>query len=98
MNSRLKFILLTAIFIGGFASLSLELIVMRQLSGFVGSTAITASIIIGIIMAFMSWGYYAGSIYPIRGKALRRRVVHAFYSLALLVILSASYILIDLYF
>lgn len=98
MNSRLKFILLTAIFIGGFASLSLELIVMRQLSSFVGSTAITASIIIGIIMAFMSWGYYAGSIYPIRGKALRRRVVHAFYSLALLVTFSASYILIDLYF
>ena len=98
MNSRLKFILLTAIFIGGFASLSLELIVMRQLSSFVGSTAITASIIIGSIMAFMSWGYYSGSIYPIRGKALRRRVVHAFYSLALLVTFSASYILIDLYF
>ena len=98
MNSRLKFILLIAIFIGGFASLSLELIVMRQLSSFVGSTAITASIIIGVIMAFMSWGYYAGSIYPLRGKAVRRRVVHAFYSLALLVILSASYILIDLYF
>ena len=98
MNSRLKLILLTSIFIGGFASLSLELIVMRQLSSFVGSTAVTASIIIGIIMAFMSWGYYLGSVYPVRTKALRRRVIHAFYALAILVTLSASYILIYLYF
>ena len=57
MNRRLKTVLLLAIFIGGFSSLSLELIVIRQLSSFVGATAVTASIIIGIIMAFMSWGY-----------------------------------------
>ena len=64
MNRRLKAVLL-AVFIGGFSSLSLELIVIRQLSSFVGATAVTASIIIGIIMAFMSWGYYAGSIFPL---------------------------------
>lgn len=36
MTRRLRFVLLLAIFIGGYASLSLELIVLRQLSGFVG--------------------------------------------------------------
>ena len=54
MTRRLRFVLLLAIFIGGYASLSLELIVLRQLSGFVGSTAITASVVIGIFLAFMS--------------------------------------------
>ena len=53
MTRRLKLILLAAVFIGGFASLSLELIVLRQLSSFVGATAVTASIVIGVIMAFM---------------------------------------------
>lgn len=57
MTRRLKLILLAAVFIGGFASLSLELIVLRQLSSFVGATAVTASIVIGVIMAFMSLGY-----------------------------------------
>lgn len=63
MTRRLKLILLAAVFIGGFASLSLELIVLRQLSSFVGATAVTASIVIGVIMAFMSLGYYAGSVF-----------------------------------
>lgn len=96
MTRRLKFILLAAIFIGGFASLSLELIVMRQLSSFVGATAVTASIIIGIIMAFMSAGYYAGS--ALSRQPIRKVVRNAFYALALLVVLAASYVLIDLYF
>lgn len=98
MNRRLKTVLLLAIFIGGFSSLSLELIVIRQLSSFVGATAVTASIIIGIIMAFMSWGYYAGSVFPLAEKAVRRTVVNAFYALALWVVLAASYVLIYLYF
>ena len=98
MSKKIRRILLWAIFIGGFSSLSLELIVMRQLSGFVGATAVTASIIIGVIMAFMSWGYYAGSVFPLAAKAVRRRVIKAFYFLALWAILAASYILIYLYF
>ena len=65
MTNRIKHILLAAIFIGGFSSMSLELIVMRQLSGFVGSTAVTASIIIGCFMAFMALGYYHGFYYHV---------------------------------
>ena len=40
-KAKLKYVLFGAVFAGGFASLSLELAVMRQLSGFVGSTAVT---------------------------------------------------------
>lgn len=73
MTRRLKLILLAAVFIGGFASLSLELIVLRQLSSFVGATAVTASIVIGVIMAFMSLGYYAGSVFAWRAELFGRR-------------------------
>lgn len=98
MTARLKFIILSAIFIGGFASLAAELVVMRQLSSFVGSTAVTASIIIGVIMAFMSWGYYNGSVTPIRKVNIRRTTVITFLSLGVLVIIAASFVLISLYF
>lgn len=73
MTRRLKLILLAAVFIGGFASLSLELIVLRQLSSFVGATAVTASIVIGVIMAFMSLGYYAGSVFAWRAVLFGKR-------------------------
>lgn len=98
MTRRLKLILLAAVFIGGFASLSLELIVLRQLSSFVGATAVTASIVIGVIMAFMSLGYYAGSVFCLTRGAVRQTAVASFYSLSILTVLAASYILIDLYF
>lgn len=73
MTRRLKLILLAAVFIGGFASLSLELIVLRQLSSFVGATAVTASIVIGVIMAFMSLGYYAGSVFAWHSELFGKR-------------------------
>lgn len=95
---NLKYVLFAAVFAGGFASLSLELAVMRQLSGFVGSTAVTASIIIGIILAFMSLGYYRGSVVPIRRNRIRRVLAVDFVIIALMTVLASSYLLIDLYF
>lgn len=53
MNKKIKIMMLSAIFIGGFASLATELIALRQLSTFVGSTTAITSIIIGVIMLFM---------------------------------------------
>lgn len=90
--------MLSAIFIGGFASLATELIVMRQLSSFVGSTAVTASIIIGVIMLFMSLGYYCGSTVSLSGLNLRRRIYRSFTCLAAVIILSSSFILLSGYF
>ncbi len=95
---NLKYVLFAAVFAGGFASLSLELAVMRQLSGFVGSTAVTASIIIGIILAFMSLGYYRGSVVPIRRNRIRRVLAVDFVIIAVMTVLASSYLLIDLYF
>ncbi len=95
---NLKYVLFAAVFAGGFASLSLELAVMRQLSGFVGSTAVTASIIIGIILAFMSLGYYRGSVVSIRRNRIRRVLAADFVIIALMTVLASSYLLIDLYF
>ncbi len=98
INKRAVFMLLLAIFVGGYASLSLELIVLRQLSGFVGTTTITVSIVMGAFLAFMSWGYYKGSVESVRRFSLRRQAADGFLIIALLVVLASSYILIDIYF
>lgn len=98
MTARIRIVLLLAIFIGGFASLSLELIVLRQLSGFVGSTAITTSVVIGIFLAFMSWGYWRGSELPLNCNSVRRTASADFITVALMVVLASSYILLDMYF
>lgn len=98
MTNKIKFILLAAIFIGGYASLSLELIVLRQLSGFVGSTAITTSVVIGIFLAFMSWGYFAGSNLSVSKNSIRQTVSYDFITVAIMIILASSYILMDMYF
>lgn len=97
-KAKLKYVLFGAVFAGGFASLSLELAVMRQLSGFVGSTAVTASIIIGVLLAFMSLGYYRGSTVSIRRNRIRQVLAPDFIVIALMLVLASSYILIDLYF
>lgn len=78
--------------------MSLELIAMRQLSGFVGSTAVTASIVIGCFMAFMSIGYYHGSVILLKLNSIRRDTERSFIVIALFIVLALSYILIDVYF
>ena len=90
--------LLLAVFVGGYSSLSLELIVLRQLSSFVGSTTITVSIVMGSFLAFMSWGYYKGSVESVSRFSLRNQAANDFLIIALLVVLASSYILIDVYF
>ena len=98
MNRKLKYILFAAVFAGGYCSLSLELAVMRQLSGFVGSTAVTASVIIGVILAFMSFGYWRGSVVSVRKNRLRQHLAPDFILIALMTAFASSYILIDVYF
>lgn len=98
LNEKAQKFLLLLIFIGGFVSLSLEITVLRQLAGFVGSAAIVTSIVIGVFLAFMSWGYWAGSQQKIAMFAIRRKVSAYFLGIALMIILSASYILMDIYF
>ncbi len=91
-------LLLLAIFVGGYASLSLELIVLRQLSSFVGTTTITVSIVMGVILAFLSLGYYKGSSVDLKKYSLRRVAARDFLLIALLIVLASSYLLMDIYF
>ena len=98
ISQKAVLILLLAVFIGGYSSLSLELIVLRQLSSFVGTTTITVSIVMGSFLAFMSWGYYKGSVESVVWSSLRRQAANDFLLIALLVVLASSYILIDIYF
>ena len=98
MNKKIKLLMLSAIFIGGFASLATELIALRQLSTFVGSTTAITSIIIGVIMLFMSVGYYKGSTASISQTRLRNTIYKSFIRLSWLVILSSSFVLLAAYF
>lgn len=97
VSKRTKLLLLL-IFLGGYVSLSFEIVVLRQLAGFVGSTAIITSIVIGIFLAFMSWGYYDGSERKISDYAIRRKVAKYFLLIALVIVLASSYVMVDIYF
>ena len=56
MSVQLKVMLLSVIFIMGYANLSYELIVLRQLINFIGSNTLITSIIMASIMFFLSVG------------------------------------------
>lgn len=90
--------LLIIIFLIGYISLSFELIVLRQLAGFVGSNAMIASIVIGIFLAFLSLGYYYGSQSKIYGQNIKKNTSKDFIILSLIIALASSYVLVDLYF
>lgn len=98
MNVKIRALLLVLIFLNGYVSLSMELIALRQLSSFVGNTSVTASIVIGIFLAFMSWGYYKGSIIRLAKNNLRNIMYISFVIIAVMVVLSSSYVIVDGFF
>lgn len=58
-TTSLKFIFLILL-IEGFITISLEILSIRQLLPFVGTSVIVTSLIIGIFLLFLSIGYYLG--------------------------------------
>lgn len=74
MSRKLKYWLVFLIFLNGYISLSLELVVLRQLSFWVGSSAVITSIIMGTFLGFMSLGYFAGE-----SKKLLARICDVYY-------------------
>ena len=74
--------------------MSLELLVLRQISFFVGSAAVITSIIMGTFLGFMSLGYFLGG----RVAPSRVRVGLGFLIIALFGMLAASFPLISAYF
>ncbi len=95
---KLNKLFLFLIFIGGYTSLALELVVLRNLSSFVGNTSITASIIIGTVLLFMAFGYYKGSVYQLKTKSLRKTLSSSFLWSGIWVFLSASFLILSFVF
>ena len=98
MTKKLHLWLVFLIFLNGYVSMSLELVVMRQLSFFVGSAAVITSIIMGSFMGFMSLGYFMGTRSNITPARARRRLGKSFLVIAVFAILAGSFPLVSKYF
>ena len=96
MSMKMRIWLMFLIFLNGYVSMSLELIVMRQISFFVGSAAVITSIIIGTFLGFMSFGYFMGGRYVPKNPA--RALGWNMILIALFGALAASFPLIATYF
>lgn len=98
MTKRLKFSLLSVVFLLGYTNLSFELIVLRQLINFVGSNTLITSIVMTFVLLFLSMGYYLGSVTSFKHLALRRLNLKFLKLLILAYIVACTYPLITLYF
>ena len=98
MSRKLRIWLIFLIFLNGYVSLSFELVVLRQLSFWVGSSAVITSIIMGIFLGFMSLGYFLGSSEKIRTKNIRTILSSSFIVIALFAFLASSFPLVADYF
>lgn len=98
MQKLSREILILLVFLNGYVSLSLELAVLRQLSFYVGSSAVITSIIMAIFLGFMSMGYFLGESGHIQDKKTRNILNISFLIIATLSVCAASFPLITKYF
>lgn len=98
MQKLSRHALVFLIFLNGYVSLSLELSVLRQLSFYVGSSAVITSIIMAIFLGFMSLGYFVGESQRINESKIRNILGLSFFIIALLSVVAASFPLINQYF
>ena len=98
MHKLSRTALVFLIFLNGYVSLSLELSVLRQLSFYVGSSAVITSIIMAIFLGFMSLGYFMGESQKIDDKKIRKILNFSFLIIAILSMFAASFPLITKYF
>ncbi len=98
MQKLSRGVLIFLIFLNGYVSLSLELAVLRQLSFYVGSSAVVTSIIMAIFLGFMSFGYFVGESKKISDTKIRKILNINFLIIAAMSVLAASFPLIAQYF
>lgn len=98
MSKRMRAWLLLLIFFNGYVSLSLELVVLRQLAFWVGSSAVITSIIMGAFLGFMSLGYWLGNSKRVQNHQIPSVLSASFLVIAFLTLLSASFPLVTYYF
>lgn len=98
MSKKTRAWLVLLIFLNGYVSLSLELVVLRQLAFWVGSSAVITSIIMGTFLGFMSLGYWMGNSKKIKNEQIPAGLGASFLVIALLTLFSASFPLVTYYF
>lgn len=98
MQKLSRGILVLLVFLNGYVSLSLELAILRQLSFYVGSSAVITSIIMAIFLGFMSLGYFIGESSRISDTKIRTILTASFLFIACLSVVAASFPLITTYF
>ncbi len=98
MKKLSRNILMFLIFLNGYVSLSLELSVLRQLSFYVGSSAVITSIIMAIFLGFMSFGYFVGESKKISDSKIRKILSISFLFIAALSVAAASFPFVTSYF
>ena len=98
MSKISRIMLICLIFLNGYVSLSLELSILRQLSFYVGSSAVITSIIMAIFLGFMSLGYFVGESQRVNDAKIRKILSFSFLFIAFLSVFAASFPLITQYF
>lgn len=98
MNKKSRNWLIALIFFNGFISLSLELVVLRQLSFWVGSSPVITSIIMGAFLGFMSLGYWLGNSQRVRIKYIPKFLSASFLFISALALFAASFPFVTTYF
>ncbi len=98
MSKKVRAWLVALIFFNGFISLSLELVILRQLSFWVGSSPVITSIIMGAFLGFMSLGYWLGNSPRVRIKFIPKILCASFLFIAALALFAASFPFVTTYF
>ena len=72
----MNFIFYIVAFLEGFTTLSVEIMSIRNSIAIVGSNSISTSIILGIILLALSYGYYRGGVFASRNKpeTIKRKI------------------------
>lgn len=98
MSKKLRIWLMFLIFLNGYISLSLELVVLRQLSFWVGSSPVITSIIMGAFLGFMSLGYWLGNSPRVKMAKVPKTLCASFLFISGLALFAASFPLVTSYF
>ncbi len=98
MTKKSRAWLVFLIFINGYISLSLELLVLRNIGFWVGSSAVVTSIVMGTFLGFMSLGYFMGSSPKVSDEKIKSVLSYSFVVIAIFGFLAATFPLVTNYF
>ena len=98
MSNKIRAWLMALIFLNGYISLSLELVVLRQLAFWVGSSPVITSIIMGAFLGFMSLGYWLGNSPRVRIGRIPKILCLNFFVISVLALFAVSFPFVTTYF